>query len=113
MKKIQRKIKFRAWDKELEFMRFFELHEINGRPVPKDWEIMQYTGLKDKNGKEIYEGDILKSKRLNAKGEVKFGKAHFFILTRNGAAMGWELSPNTDELEVIGNIYENPELIKI
>jgi len=64
-----REIKFRAWDKDL--------HKMYNKwtVIPDDDRshiLMQYTGLKDKNGKEIYEGDIVKHK--NGKNyEVKFG----------------------------------------
>ena len=74
-------------------------------------ELMQYTGLKDKNGKEIYEGDIIKS--------------YYYIDTPNGEQeryhqkeikfdeISCEYNINAFEnLEVIGNIYENPELLK-
>jgi len=59
-----REIKFRAWNKENKKMDYFHLthgdsYGIGGDIFP-EYEIMQYTGLKDKNGKEIYEGDIMK-----------------------------------------------------
>jgi hypothetical protein len=71
--------------------------------------VMQYTGLRDKNHKEIYEGDIIKSKLDNI-GKViwKDSMAAFYIIFKQGNDLleGW----NRDG-EVIGNIYENPELL--
>ncbi len=70
--------------------------------------LMQYTGLKDKNGKEIYEGDIVLNKYGNVC-EMVF-RHHGFYYTRPG----WKTRlahPNGEELEVVGNIYENPELL--
>jgi len=113
-----REIKFRAWDK------------MNGKilkspevPIPcmseSDlWILMQYTGLKDKDGKEIYEGDIC--------GYGDKDPSIFLIIWQfNGWAKKypkWDKSlpyPLIDKcdledigIEIIGNIYENPELLK-
>ncbi|MFH0957944.1 MAG: YopX family protein [Pseudomonadota bacterium] len=72
--------------------------------------LMQYTGLKDKNGKEIYEGDIVKV-QFNGWSEVQP-----ITWERSGwsAQDPWNTLdfPHQERLEVIGNIYENPELIQ-
>jgi len=62
---------------------------------------MQYTGLKDKNGKEIYEGDILRHEKYNSTGVMEWD-------IKNGC---WTKFYPIIFFEVIGNIYENPELL--
>ncbi len=71
-------------------------------------ELMQYTGLKDKNGKEIYEGDIIK------------GGHHNYLITYVSSEVRYEatlkqayiLACEWKTKEIIGNIYENPELLR-
>jgi uncharacterized phage protein (TIGR01671 family) len=67
---------------------------------------MQYTGLEDKNGKEIYEGDILYIE--NEICEVKFNVPSFTAY--NSQEHEWNIQ--YAGVEIIGNIYENPELLK-
>jgi hypothetical protein len=111
-----REIKFRAWNPQQKRMVFGARgDEVNASWVlamcsANDMEPMQYTGLKDKNGKEIYEGDILQNPKVKDIGPVEWDD--FDI----GPAFHWchpkMYSCPMDECEVIGNIYENPELLE-
>lgn len=78
----------------------------------EDLALMQYTGLKDKNGKEIYEGDIVEVIDKYAKrvftGEVSFIDASFVIKNDYSTNYRWM----DYDVKVIGNIYENPELME-
>lgn len=123
-----REIKFRAWVKDRKeifevilinyvtkkvtylFERVGDLLNIRHEKF-NDTELMQYTGLKDKNGKEIYEGDIfhIGSKKILYVVEwIDCGLKGRQIKNKSWIGLDyWK-----DDIEVIGNIYENPEVIK-
>lgn len=112
-----REIKFRAWDKEkakmIKDFRFDEFNDVNDYFADNDFIFMQFTGLKDKNNKEIYEGDIVHFKTLRSKeyiGEVKSYEdaASFFVVAKEHYM---ECLDDVYDLEVLGNIYENKELL--
>lgn len=73
--------------------------------------LMQYTGLKDKNGKEIYEGDIIEFEYHNGGG---FSRVKEPVTFYNGQFSVWQESINNynENCEIIGNIFENPELVQ-
>jgi len=108
-----RTIKFRAWDRtNKRFWSHFSVSSAHGsiwfRGLKKeDWELMQFTGLIDKNGKEIYEGDIVKGNRV---GIIIYSDEHagFYTFFKRRDLID-NIFP--EYLEVIGNIYENPELL--
>lgn len=124
-----RTIKFRAWDKKnkemlvpvgvyedgVPFIRYNE--GISALPL-YDYPLMQYTGLKDKNGKEIYEGDIVKIKEESPVSNEDLSSEAIVKITWNdekaGFSLDWYSNDLTvyQDLEVIGNVWENPELLK-
>ena len=101
-------IKFRAWHKNTKTMAY----DVTPFQRDNNTEVMQYTGLKDKNGKEIYEGDLIKSERHKYPHKIKYTLGAFVGEMVKGKFEGYADGIFFDRFEVIGNIYENPELLK-
>lgn len=124
---MNREIKFRVYDEDLKRMRYLNSsHDFicfdekgngyyhNMQTGLGEWfsDLMQYTGLKDKNGVEIYEGDIIEYKDSIGKHieEVKFDKGCFYAGLHCGSST--RVAPkliNARLSKVIGNVYENEE----
>ncbi len=115
-----RPIKYKIWNKEEKvFTGPFTLNQLifNGHPITKDQEIVIFTGLHDKNGNEIYEGDIIKYEEINYK--IIFSEGSFNSYTDNNGIIH-DVAPQCDEYplkyvyfecEIIGNIHENGDLL--
>jgi uncharacterized phage protein (TIGR01671 family) len=128
---MSREIKFRAWHTRKKAMMFFELDELNDSMITKvedgwyleDCELMQFTGYKDRDGKDIYDGDILQDWRGVRQEAFSFVDAYHVL-------SGWTLRPIKEPdallggfavthpswlqvVEVIGNRYEHPELLEV
>lgn len=112
---MQREIKFRAWDEENEEMISGDDLAFEEYDLLKNWlsqdGIMQFTGLKDKNGKEIYEGDIFVNRGL-CTAVVEWEREGRFLGFTIGEERKIMYINREPKVEVIGNIYENPELIE-
>jgi uncharacterized phage protein (TIGR01671 family) len=143
-----REIKFRAWDKKVGKMVLTNVSAFTNEyhlawwpscktPFPalyrnsvvqktEDYEIMQYTGLKDKNDKEIYEGDILATSEKDPHYDTWRKKDFGYTVVEWSEEYSWwtgskwKWVPVNDDtsvyslrfVEIIGNIWENPELLK-
>lgn len=133
---MNREIKFRVWSEKNKKMLEVQKHSFKtglsmtyGSNMERYFgELMQYTGLKDENGKEIYEGDIIPFHLdSNVKGVVKFGEYTDWNCKRPTQHIGFyvdftgehkrinrkDLGYWVEVSYVIGNIYENPEILGV
>ncbi|MEF7566396.1 YopX family protein [Bacillus infantis] len=117
-----REIKFRAWLTNKNMMYQFDDDSLGDHFNRlaygyREFELMQYTGLKDKKGQEIYEGDILSAFHGTQITAVTWNEKYGLyeiVLQVSGLSEPMEelLGNHLDVVEVIGNIYENPELLE-
>lgn len=119
------KIKFRIYHKDrgmIKINRSFEFDD-EGELLGGIWELMQFTGLFDKNGKEIYEGDIWKMEIPEEDGGDVYGSVVFYegsfmrvegIGTNGAEELQWSSDFGTgvvSDIEIVGNIYEHSNLL--
>src|SRR5690625_6165304 len=132
-----REIKFRAWvnEKDKEYSRMVHseqaivtilghkyggkgvakpagFSDIDNQPKPERYVLMQYTGIKDKNGKEIYEGDIYHMGDPRITYTVIWNDTGL-IGKQNGSSSYAGLEHWKEKIEIIGNIFEHKELLEV
>lgn len=114
MKRTFNEFKFRAWDSKTKTMgtTFNPFPNNTSGCFDKHIILMQYTGLKDKHGKEIYEGDLIKFETHKYPHKIIFDLGAFKGKQIKGKFQGYADGLFFYRSDVIGNIYENKELLK-
>ena len=109
-----RDIKFRAWREKQKFMlqphSLIELFTYGELVNPDEVIWMQYTGLKDKNGVEIYDGDVIHDG--DDYYQVEYSDCNASFITTGGSDDDLMCATHNSLFEVIGNIHQNPELLE-
>ncbi|WP_076656078.1 YopX family protein [Lactiplantibacillus plantarum] len=116
-------IKFRAWDNEYKVIRDYD--ELKGLTLDaldaSDFNIEQFTGLKDVNGNDIYEGDIVQpvlsytNSKIGKPFEVKKGNyVYGKWIAKDVSSKGFGVDGYyfSNEIQTVGNVHENPELLE-
>ena len=108
-----REIAFRVWDRTAAAWHYFTLRPLSGLSVlaGRDFDettLSQDSGIKDKQGRPIFEGDVLED-RTGARGIVSFVDCHCMLVRANRSDVRWPLN-NGQHYEVIGNLTESPRL---
>ena len=116
-------LRFRAWDtfdEEMVNDIFFSWQDcgyesLNECLSDERWKFMQSTGMFDKNDVEIFEGDVVRfhTPQLTTIGVVVFNRHEACFKVRNDFGGHWVTVFHTRYFEVIGNIYQNPELLEV
>jgi hypothetical protein len=136
---VMRTIKFRVWDGEVmiyDIQNAYDMYPLNedneendtkyekskvyqahsfGDILRQDWDVMQFTGLKDKNGTEIYEKDLIRHPDSGLVYCIRWNidtASYEFFNTDNSDRLMAHFQSMANYCEVIGDIYSNPELIK-